>query len=486
MLKAAFFYLFVALDLALCQPPDTLWMKTYGGSGDDYAYAGQQTSEGGYILVGYTNSYGAGGYDVYLVKTDSIGDTLWTHTYGGTGNDKGSKVRQTFDGGYIIGGYTDSYGVGMTDFWAIKTDSSGNLEWAKTYGGSENDKCFSIRETSDGGFIMTGFTESYGAGYMDFFLVRTDRGGDTLWTRTYGGTDLESAIDVQQTSEGDYIIAGYRLPLGPGSYDFFIVKTNSVGDILWTHLYGGDDMDYPASVKEVEANDFIILGTTTSFGGGGYDLYLVKISGTGDTLWTRTIGGPFDEEAGDIAQTADGGYIICGFYTVQEPGAPYDVYLAKTDSMGDSLWTVRYGGNQTDAGFYVQQNADGGYFIGGITQSFGAGGMDMYAIKTAPESPSQMPFTSGAILPSDIALFPPYPEPFNSTLNLTFTIPIRSDATISIYNILGQKVQEFIFSALHPGEHRIIWNPHQCASGIYIIRLIAGSEEACRKVILLQ
>ncbi len=170
------------------QGPDTLWTKAFGGTNEDYGRSVQETSDGGYIIAGYTKSFGAGSYDVYLIKTDANGDTTWTKTYGGSNIDQGYSVEQTSDGGYIIAGNSKSFGAGLDDVYLIKTDANGDTTWTKTYGGSNIDQGYSVEQTSDGGYIIAGYTKSFGAGSYDVYLIKTDANGDTTWTKTYGGS----------------------------------------------------------------------------------------------------------------------------------------------------------------------------------------------------------------------------------------------------------------------------------------------------------
>ena len=241
---------------SFAQPnPETLWTRTYGGSGDDEAYSVQQTADGGYIVAGYTYSFGAGGDDFYLVRTNSQGDTLWTRTYGGDSLDCAYSVHQTADGGYIVAGYTYSFGAGLDDFYLVKTNSLGDTLWTRAYGGSNYDDARSVQQTTDGGYIVAGYTWSF-----DADLVKTNSQGDTLWTRTYGGSNGDDAYSVQQTADGGYIVAGDTWSFGAGRNDFYLVKTNPMGDTLWTRTYGGRGNDSARSVQQTTDGGYIVAG----------------------------------------------------------------------------------------------------------------------------------------------------------------------------------------------------------------------------------
>jgi len=351
------------------------WQRTYGGTGDDQGNSVQQTSDGGYIVTGTTYSFGAGNGDVWLIKTDASGDTLWTRTYGGIQYDYGYSVQQTSDGGYVIAGNTASYGGGYDDFYLIKTNVSGDTIWTRTYGFGRafSSSAFSAQQTQDGGYIVAGRLGN------DVYLVKTNASGDTLWTKTYGGTGDDAGYSVQQTQDGGYIVAGRTNSYGPDGV--YVIKTDASGDTLWTRTYGGTVSSAGYSVRQTADGGYIIAGEIDPHGGGSYDVYLIKTNASGDTLWTRTYGGTVGEGGRFAQQTPDGGYIVAGGTSSFGAGG-WDVWLIKTNASGDTLWARTYGGTGTDIAFSAQQTTDGGYIIAGETGSFGAGQYDVYLIKT--------------------------------------------------------------------------------------------------------
>jgi hypothetical protein len=210
---------------------------TFGGANLDEGRSVQQTFDSfgnptGYIITGGTFSFGAGSVDVYLVKTDSLGVEEWSRTFGGANPDGGYSVKQTFDGGFIITGSTGSFGSGGYDVYLVKTDENGNEEWSQTLGGANNDYGSSVQQTSDGGFIITGFTDSFGAGSLDVYLVKTDEDGNEEWSQTFGGAEWDEGYSVQQTSDGGYILTGITESFGAGSRDVYLIKTDQNGNVL--------------------------------------------------------------------------------------------------------------------------------------------------------------------------------------------------------------------------------------------------------------
>ena len=316
------------------EPSTGGWTKTYGGTNWDEAYALVQAGDGGYALAGDTRSYGAGDYDSWLVKTDSAGNALWNKTYGGTGDDGAVDLVQTADGGYALAGDTRSYGAGDYDFWLVKTDVSGNAQWNRTYGGTGNDRAETLVQTADGGYALAGHTTSFGAGDYDSWLVKTDYAGNMQWNKTYGGTNTDSASSMVQTSDGGYALAGWR----GGSVLYgswaWLVKTDSSGSELWSNTYGGSRVDEARSVVQTSDGGYALAGYTYSYGAGNGDFWLVKADSSGKMQWNQTYEGTYNgDEAHSMVQTSDGGYALAGYSDSYGAGES-DFWLVKTDENG--------------------------------------------------------------------------------------------------------------------------------------------------------
>jgi hypothetical protein len=319
-----------------------LWNKTFGGNSSDGANSVQQTSDGGYILAAYTVSYGAGSGDAWLIKTDEDGNKLWDKTFGGSYTDFAYAVQQTSDGGYILTGMTGSYAAGSVA-WLIKTDSEGNTcdfsdngncyenesKWAKTFGEGYGDCTYAVQQTSDGGYILTGMTGSYGDEYGDAWLIKTDPNGNKLWDKTYGGSSADGANSVQQTSDGGYILAGATYSFGAGDDDAWLIKTDASGNELWEKIFGGSNIDEACDVQQTSDGGYILAGMTLSYGTGQDDAWLIKTDEDGNKLWDKIFGGRYYDSAKAVQQTGDSGYILAGIYQG-------DAWLIKTDANGNA------------------------------------------------------------------------------------------------------------------------------------------------------
>tara|TARA_B100000073_G_C23731565_1_gene570981 strand:+ start:95 stop:1276 length:1182 start_codon:yes stop_codon:yes gene_type:complete len=307
------------------------WNQTFDGNDRDYGKSVKQTVDGGYIIIGSTGSdyY----YDVWLIKTDPKGTEEWNQTFGGDNKDYGNSVQQTIDGGYIITGEISSSVNGSSDVLLIKTDQQGQEEWIQTFGGSDYDIGNSIEQTYDGGYIITGSTRSYGNGSSDVLLVKTDQQGQEEWIQTFGGGYIDIGNSIKQTSDNGYIITGYTQSYGNGSRDVWLIKTNYQGNEEWSQTFGGSYVDIGNSVQQTIDGGYIIIGSR----GTDYysDLWLIKTDYQGNEEWNQTFGGNDYDFGNSVQQTTDDGYIIIG-HTKSYGNGGYDIFLIKTDSEGNT------------------------------------------------------------------------------------------------------------------------------------------------------
>lgn len=353
------------------------WEKTFGGDGYDHGVQVQQTTDGGYIIVGDKYIFERGGTDIYLIKTDSNGDTLWTKTYGNANYDYGFSVQQTDDGGYILVGELGSdFGP---DAYMIKTNDIGDTLWTKKYEENRSrSRASDVKQTPDGGYIFTGYISQ---NYNDIYLVKTNSWGDTLWTRSYDNGLSEYGFSVSITSDGGYLISGTSGFYDVGQCDIYLIKTDNNGDTLWTKTIDNNAYDDASMARQTSDGGFIIIGVTDStLFHSNHDLFMVKTDGEGNTLWTKTYKLQNGSTSGFcIQQTTDNGYIITGItYSLNNS---IDILLMKTDIFGDTIWTKTFGGEGVEYGNFVEQTLDGGFIITG-SKRIPDGDFDVVLIKT--------------------------------------------------------------------------------------------------------
>jgi len=350
--------------------PTVVWSRIYGGSEFELGTSLIQTSDGGYALLGDTNSYGAGEYDLWLVKTDCEGHQVWTKTYGGEDREvttHTNSLQQTSDGGFVIVGRTESFGMGSSDILLIKTDAAGTMEWNKTFGSGNWEEAYSVFQTSDGGYAIAGFTGSPLSGYTQIYIIKTDAFGNKLWDKTYDVRDLDYATDIIELTDG-YIVVGNTATLaGPGGT--WLAKLDISGNLEWNKIY---EDGFAQSI--IEASDgYLIVGDKSA------NFWLIKIDYLGDTQWEKTFGGPKRDYA--LSAIIDYNEFIIAGYTSSFGAGDTDMWIIKTDSFGNMLWNITYGGSEKDIGCSIVKVKDREYAIAGYTSSFGAGNLDLWLVK---------------------------------------------------------------------------------------------------------
>jgi len=363
--------------------PKKTWEKFFGGSGYravDWARASsiKQTSDGGYIVAGTTNSFGVEHWNTYIIKIDKDGNKVWEKLYGGTDMVSASSIEQTSDGGYIVAGENWIFGEGG-GVYVIKLDSDGNKVWEKTYGDVEGlyDKegASSIEQTSDGGYIVAGTTDD---AWGDVYVIKLDSNGNKVWDKTYGESyERGAASSIQQTLDGGYIVAG---EIRYESYgDIYIIKLDSDGNKVWDKIFGGKLYDCASSIQQTPDGGYVAAGYTDHpeqpFPDWILsDIYVIKLDSDGNKVWDKTYHKSYYDGASSIQQTSDGGYIIAGATSDDNPNPSLcldDFYIIKLDSDGNKVWDKTYGkANTEDTASSIQQTSDGGYIVAGTSAFF--------------------------------------------------------------------------------------------------------------------
>ena len=376
------FFIFICLSLILgsVTHAQITFEKTFGSVGETIANDARQTADGGYIVVGTSNhDYMASG-DILLIKTNASGDTLWTRLFGGFGADQGNAVIPTFDGGYMIAGATNSYGAGGLDAYLIKTDGNGDFSWSKTIGTLGNDAAYGLVQTADSGYVYSGNELTYGINGFAH-LVKTDKNGNVLWSKTYGNSIRKNYIfSMEQTSDNGFIMGGYENNFISTNDEFSMIKADSMGNMQWYKTYGDMYYDHNFSVCEAADGGFAIAGINFELGGYNYDVNVIKTDADGLVEWTKSYGGAGHEDVYAIEATSDNGFVFAGS---SSSFSPYqNGFITKTDSVGNVVWSKTMAGTGYDIFFSAEETSDGGFIFSGIKDEvYGVSG-DLYLVKT--------------------------------------------------------------------------------------------------------
>lgn len=445
------------------------FQKTYGGVQEEECDAVVQTEDGGFMLAASTRSYGNGNYDFYIIRTDPYGDTIWTKTFGGTGFDIAKDIIKIDATNYLIAGDLNG------KVYLIKIKDDGDTVWTKIIGNDDDYVVNTMKKTLDGGFIFCGNKD-----LDDYFIMKTNGDGDSLWTKTY---EYGTTRSIDATTD-----SGYILMIRPGNWlhpqnDFVIVKTDSNGDSLWAKIFDSPNIEVGYEVEQTTDGGYMLAGRKDGETVGDSDFYLLKTNSNGDSLWAKTYGGDDMDRAFTAMQTSDGGYILGGF-TASFNVEYHDFYIVKTDADGDTLWTRIYGGLWQEEIADIEETSDGGFAVVGYTYSFGAGNYpNIYFVKTdaygliteIDDQENQNIFS--------FELKQNYPNPFNPTTKIRFTIPLderreTKNVLLKIYDILGREVVTLVNEEKPSGSYEVEFNPESSiknlASGIYFYQLRAG------------
>ena len=358
------------------------WKKSYGGAGKDVAKSVIFTEDGGLLIAGSTRSFGPGKlYNYHIVKTNNNGYTEWRRTYGGKFDDEAEDIIQTDDGGFAIAGSSESYqGRAQYDFYLIKTDSEGKKQWDTGFGGNYNERCYSVIQTDDGGYMMAGSTITYGARGNDFWVVKLDSGGNMTWSEAYGGDGDDICRSVIKTGDGNYLLAGYTDSFGDPGQGSYLVKINEEGEKIWERAAGGTFDDYVYDVILTEDGGFVYVGSTTSYGAGEESFWLVKTDSKGYEEWNYSSDGGYDEVAYSVVKTDDGNYLMGGYTSSYGQGG-MDFWAVEINPQGEEVSKKTFGSGGDEVAYSITKSENGKYALAGYTESYGAGQSDYWVVK---------------------------------------------------------------------------------------------------------
>jgi hypothetical protein len=483
-LKFTCLLLFFSPFFALSQT-QVKFKKVFSGTGYDYGNSAKQTNDKGYIIGGSTSTSGNGASDMHVMKTDSLGNPYLFKTFGGINIDRGYCIRQTSDNGYILLGYTNSFGLGGYDFYLVKMDSLLNEQWSKTYGGSDWDFGNCIEPTSDGGYIMCGSTYSFGSGDQDYYLIKINSIGDTLWTKTYGGTKEDVAKSVIQTHDGGYLLTGSTKSLGDTLGDIYTIKTDSFGDTLWTNRYSGSLADYGNDIVESINGGFLVGGETYSVGYGNADGLIMQLDSIGGFVRYRTIGGIDFDNITSITEDSVGRIGMIGnTFSFDAGDGDFYFFIFNSDF---NYGGATYGKYESELASSVETTADGSFIICGTTTSFNNGLEDIYLIKTdtagacgAFGGESMFIISVEDEAPLENSQFLLFPNPSNDMVSIMLNSPNNLQQNeITITDYLGRTIK-----TTQSNSFPFAISTEQLPNGMYYITLKNEEAVSTRKLVV--
>ncbi len=368
-----------ALPAQIKAPTDT-WVRLLGSAGDDTAQSITASVDGGFGVFGYTEGAGAGLYDFLIAKLNASGEPVWIKTLGGAAYDYATSITAMPDGGFVVAGYTSSAGAGVDDALIVKLDSNGEPVWAKTLGSAAYDYAVSVTATSDGGVGIAGYIQNDAARTIDWLIAKLDANGNKVWMKRLNGAGSDVGTSIVATSDGGFVVAGYTTSAGAGNQDFLILKLDSNGNKLWARTVGGANNEQALLVTPTLDGGYVVTGYTESAGVGDKDLLVVRLDGNGNKVWVKTLGGVGEDVAYSIKTLSDGSFVVVG-NTASAGAGGNDFLIAKLDANGNKVWCRTLGGAGADTTFSVAASPDGGFAVVGRTNSAGGGQRDVLIAK---------------------------------------------------------------------------------------------------------
>ena len=513
------FFLAVALPVLYSSPaaqstaPHIQWAKSFGGSGIDVPSRIQITSDKGFIIAGASTSADgdvAGHHgttdlnDYWLLKLDSSGNFQWQKSLGGSDDDLATSIKETSDGGFIIAGHSKSHDGDVSggrnfsgdNYWIIRLDANRNILWQNTFGGNGDDAANDVEVTADSGFIVAGYSYSDDGDVpnhrgttssADFFILKLNNLGNMQWRRSFGGTGDDIPYGIRQTPDHGYAIAGYSNSIdgdvtgNHGGQDYWFVKIDSLGNLLWEKSFGGSSDDNALSFDLTTDHGFVLTGHSNSSdsdvtrNNGGADLWIVKLDSSGSLQWQHSFGGSDIDAGYSVKQTFDGGYITCGISASDDGDVSgnhgnNDCWVVKLDASGNLVWQESLGGPEEEFGASIVQTADSEYVIAGSSDGNGGdvsgnqGFEDYWIVKLGTKIVNDVPNKTPLSKPMN------FPNPFSERTLIQFSSPVESQSELLIYDVIGQEVSRI---KILPGTETITLDRGKLRAGVYIYRLVS-------------
>jgi predicted secreted protein len=485
----------VTVSSIFAQAPNVLWEKILGGTDDDEAKSISQTQDNGFVIFGSTSSSGLGGVDIWVIKIDSSGNNQWAKTYGFNNLERAFDGLETFNGDLIFTGYTNSLGAGLYDVLLVRTDSSGDTLWTKTFGTSGYESGNALWQTPNGGgFVIAGETGATVTGQHDLYIIKTNSSGNLLWTQTIKGGENDAANDVRQNSNDEYIITGFTKSFGAGNSDVWLICVDASGSILWNKTFGGPEEESGEAIVPTSDGGCAITGYKYSDITNEMSAILIRTNSSGDTIWTKTYSKEDTLIAGyGLAKTDDGGFIITGTIAILSP-LTQNLLVIRTDSLGNVIWTKSIEEEGYSAGYCIRKSNNNGYVICGQVYPTDRTDSDIFAVCLDQEQLTDI-FEESSTPLKEFELMQNYPNPFNPTTTISWQSPISSHQTLKVYDVLGNEIATLIDEFRPAGSYEIEFNTashtaaggiKNLASGIYFYRLQAGGFIETKKMILLK
>lgn len=462
----------------------TEWSHYYGADDNEEVNSIVLKDNGNFLTAGLTESYGFGEFgkpDVYLVELDEYGTVVWEKTFGVADTfETAYHMLKTDDSGYLMAGYKcGQWGFGDGDAILFKVDSLGNEEWFRQFGGSDDEGFKFIVPSPAGGYIACGWTRSYGAGFVDAWVMKLDSLGNTEWSSPYGGTEYDVAKNVYPLSDGGYLVVGYTNSQGAGDRDAWVFKIDADGTMLWEKTFGGEGYDVVYYSTPTSDDNFVITGMVED--NSAMALWVFKIDPSGNLIWEKA----YDKEAGDdeghyIEETSDNGLVIAAW--AGHEGSPWNqMWIVRLDDMGEMLWDSAYGGAASDCANVVRQLNATDYILGGTTLSYGAGRVDMWLMKLHDNQTG----IEGDIVTEE-SMFTCYPNPCTASAVLSFDMVQPDYVSISLFDHSGRAVSTVFNGFLDAGVQSVPFNTSDLCNGLYYARMETGEFVQQEKIIVLK